>query len=113
MLSLVSLKAQHKKVLPNVVLIVADDLGYECINSYGGSSYSTPILTQLSETGIQFENCHSQPICTPSRVKLMTGRSNKKNHVKFGYLNPKEKTFSQLFRKRICNHDCRKMAIGT
>ena len=89
MLSIVSLKAQQKKVLPNIVLIVADDLGYECINSYGGTSYSTPFLTQLSKTGIQFENCHSQPICTPSRVKLMTGKSNKKNHVKFGYLNPK------------------------
>ena len=86
MLSIVSLKAQQKKVLPNIVLIVADDLGYECINSYGGTSYSTPFLTKLSETGIQFENCHSQPICTPSRVKLMTGKSNKKNHVKFGYL---------------------------
>ena len=60
-LSLVSLKAQHKKVLPNAVLIVADDLGYECINSYGGSSYSTPILTQLSETGIQFETVILNP----------------------------------------------------
>ena len=100
MLSIVSLKAQQKKNLPNVVLIVADDLGYECINSYGGTSYSTPFLTQLSETGIQFENCHSQPICTPSRVKLMTGKSNKKNHVKFGYLNPKEITFSQVLREK-------------
>ena len=94
--------AQAQKITkpPNIILILADDLGYECINSYGGTSYSTPHLTELAETGMQFENCHSQPICTPSRVKLMTGRSNKKNHVKFGYLNPKEKTFSQLLRKK-------------
>ena len=85
---------------PNIVLIMADDLGYECINSYGGTSYNTPRLTQLAQSGMQFENCHSQPICTPSRVKLMTGKSNKKNHIKFGYLNPKEKTFGQLFRDK-------------
>ena len=98
--TLLSLKAQKKNPYPNIVMILADDLGYECINSYGGTSYNTPNLNQLAQTGMQFENCHSQPICTPSRVKLMTGRSNKKNHVKFGYLNPKEKTFSQLFRKK-------------
>ena len=92
--------AQKKIPPPNIVFIMADDLGYECINSYGGTSYSTPYLSELAQTGMQFDNCHSQPICTPSRVKLMTGRSNKKNHVKFGYLDPKEKTFSQLFKKR-------------
>ena len=99
-LTLISAKAQKNSTPPNIVMILADDLGYECINSYGGTSYNTPHLTQLAQTGMQFENCHSQPICTPSRVKLMTGRSNKKNHVKFGYLNPKEKTFSQLFREK-------------
>jgi len=99
-LTLIGAKAQKNSKPPNIVMILADDLGYECINSYGGTSYNTPHLTQLAQTGMQFENCHSQPICTPSRVKLMTGRSNKKNHVKFGYLNPKEKTFSQLFREK-------------
>ena len=99
-LSLLSLKGQKNTPPPNIVMILADDLGFECINSYGGTSYNTPNLTQLAQTGMQFENCHSQPICTPSRVKLMTGKSNKKNHVKFGYLNPKETTFSQLLRKK-------------
>ena len=99
-LTLIGAKAQKNSTPPNIVMILADDLGYECINSYGGTSYNTPHLTQLAQTGMQFENCHSQPICTPSRVKLMTGRSNKKNHVKFGYLNPKEKTFSQLLREK-------------
>jgi arylsulfatase A len=99
-LSLLSLNAQKNTPPPNIVMILADDLGFECINSYGGTSYDTPNLTQLAQTGMQFENCHSQPICTPSRVKLMTGKSNKKNHVKFGYLNPKEVTFSQLLQKK-------------
>ena len=92
------LNAQNKKQ-PNIIMIMADDLGFECINSYGGTSYKTPFLTELAATGMQFENCHSQPICTPSRVRLMTGRSNKKNHIQFGFLDPKEKTFSQVLRK--------------
>lgn len=95
-----TINSQNNSSPPNIVLIMADDLGYECLNSYGGTSYSTPRLTQLAQSGMQFENCHSQPICTPSRVKLMTGRSNKKNHIEFGYLNPKEKTFGQVLRKK-------------
>ena len=49
-LSLLNLKAQKNNQPPNIVLILADDLGYECINSYGGTSYKTPFLTQLSQT---------------------------------------------------------------
>jgi arylsulfatase A len=92
------INAQNQKQ-PNIIMIMADDLGFECLNSYGGTSYQTPFLTELAATGMQFENCHSQPICTPSRVRLMTGRSNKKNHLQFGFLDPKEKTFSQVLRK--------------
>ena len=94
---LFSIAQEHNR--PNILLIMADDLGFECINSYGGTSYETPFLSKLAASGMQFENCHAQPICTPSRVKLMTGRSNKKNHVRFGYLQLKEKTFSQVLKK--------------
>ena len=94
-LSLIS-KAQEYEKAPNIILIMVDDLGAECLNSYGGTSYETPFLNKMSEDGMQFENAHSMPICTPSRVKLMTGKSNKKNHVEFAYLDPKEKTFSQV-----------------
>ena len=43
-LSLLSLKAQKNTPPPNIVMILADDLGFECINSYGGTSYNTPNL---------------------------------------------------------------------
>ena len=92
--------AQNNKRPPNIILIMADDLGFECINSYGGTSYDTPNLSILAESGLQFKNCHSQPLCTPSRVKLMTGKSNKKNYKEFGILDPNEKTFSQILRKK-------------
>ena len=93
-----SINSQKNNKSPNIILIMVDDLGSECLESYGGTSYNTPILTKMSKNGMQFKNAHSMPICTPSRVKLMTGKSNKKNHVSFAYLDPKEKTFSQELR---------------
>lgn len=71
---------------PNIVLIMADDLGYECIGANGGTSYKTPVLDRLAAQGIRFEHCYSQPLCTPSRVQIMTGIYNVRNHVKFGLL---------------------------
>ncbi len=83
---------------PNVVIVMADDLGYECIGANGGASWSTPVLDELAETGVRFEHCYAQPLCTPTRVKLMTGQSNKRNYVHFGKLEESQTTFAQLFR---------------
>ena len=52
-LTLIGVKAQKNSTPPNIVMILADDLGYECINSYGGTSYNTPHLTQLAQTGMR------------------------------------------------------------
>ena len=54
-------------------MIMADDFGYECVGANGGSSYKTPVLDKMAQEGMRFEHCYAQPICTPSRVKLMTG----------------------------------------
>jgi len=81
---------------PNIVLIMADDLGYECLGCYGSKSYKTPVLDKLARTGMRFEHCYSQPLCTPSRVKIMTGQYNFRNYVNFGVLDPKQKTFGHL-----------------
>jgi arylsulfatase A len=81
---------------PNVILIMADDLGYECLGCYGGLSYKTPVLDELARTGVRFDNCHSQPLCTPSRVKIMTGRYNFRNYTKFGEFDFKERTFAHV-----------------
>ncbi|MBG99325.1 MAG: hypothetical protein CMN58_03135 [Solibacterales bacterium] len=58
----------------NILLIMADDVGFECFSSYGSKEYSTPRLDTLAEAGIRFENCHSTPVCTPSRVNLLSGK---------------------------------------
>ncbi|MFC5050416.1 sulfatase-like hydrolase/transferase [Rubritalea spongiae] len=84
---------------PNVVLIMADDLGWETISSYGAEDYKTPNIDRLAADGIRFEHCYSTPICTPSRVMIMTGKYNFRNYTHFGYLNPKEKTFAQLMQQ--------------
>jgi arylsulfatase A len=84
---------------PNIVLIMADDLGYECVGANGGTSYRTPVLDRLAKTGMRFENCHSQPLCTPSRVQLMTGLYNQRNYIRFGLLDPKATTFAHLLKK--------------
>lgn len=81
---------------PNVILIMADDVSWECFGCYGAKDYSTPNIDALAAGGIQFNNCYSTPICTPSRVKLMTGQYNFRNYTHFGYLNPRDKTFAQM-----------------
>ena len=84
---------------PNVVLIMADDFGYECVGANGGESYRTPHLDQLAASGIRFEQCHVQPLCTPTRVELMTGRYNVRNYFRFGILPAGETTFAQLLKE--------------
>ena len=81
---------------PNIVLIMADDLGYECLGCYGSQSYKTPVLDELAKGGMRFEYCYAQPLCTPSRVKIMTGQYNFRNYVNFGVLDPSQKTFGHL-----------------
>lgn len=84
---------------PNVILIMVDDFGYECVTANGGQSYSTPNLDRLAAGGIRFENCHVQPLCTPTRVQLMTGQYNIRNYFNFGTLLRTEKTFGNLLKE--------------
>lgn len=83
---------------PNIILIMADDLGYECLGCYGSLSYKTPVLDELARTGMRFTSCHSQPLCTPSRAKIMTGRYNFRNYTSFGNFDFREKTFANVLR---------------
>jgi len=84
---------------PNIILIMADDLGYECIGANGSTSYKTPVLDKMASEGVRFEHCYSQPLCTPSRVQIMTGIYNVRNYVRFGLLDPGQTTFAHLFKK--------------
>lgn len=59
---------------PNIVLIMADDLGYGDIECYGSNHIKTPNLNRLAAEGIKFSDFHSNgPVCSPTRAALMTG----------------------------------------
>jgi len=58
---------------PNILLIVADDLGYETLGCYGGLDFSTPHLDRLAAQGMRFGRAYASPVCTPSRMSLSTG----------------------------------------
>ncbi len=84
---------------PNLVIIMADDAGRECFGCYGSQEYQTPNIDRLAANGLRFANCHSCPLCTPSRVKLMTGQSNIRNYYAFSILPRKEKTFAHMLQQ--------------
>lgn len=84
---------------PNIVLIMADDVGFECFGCYGSKEYKTPRVDALAANGIRFTHCHSTPLCTPSRVNLMSGKSNVFNYKDFGIYPKSEPTFAQHFKK--------------
>ena len=50
-------------------MIMADDMGYECVGVNGCTSYQTPHLDRLAKQGMRFTHCYSQPLCTPTRVR--------------------------------------------
>ena len=88
--------ASRKK--PNIVFIMADDVGREVLGCYGGTSYKTPNLDRLAETGIRFTHCYSSPVCAPSRVKIMTGRYGFRNYKRWGHIPPEEITFGHVLK---------------
>jgi arylsulfatase A-like enzyme len=60
---------------PNIIYLMADDLGYADLSGYGRKDYQTPNLDKLCSQGIKFMNAYANaPVCTPTRVAFMTGR---------------------------------------
>ncbi|WP_028996781.1 arylsulfatase [Azohydromonas australica] len=98
---------------PNVLLIVADDLGYSDIGAFGGE-IATPHLDQLARTGLRLNQFYASPFCSPTRAMLLSGADN--HRVGFGsmaelmtpqqrslpgyegYLSDRALTFPQLLR---------------
>ena len=66
---------------PNLILIMADDLGAREIGAYGHSRHRTPNLDQLARTGVQFSTCYATPVCHPTRFEIMTGQYGHHNGV--------------------------------
>lgn len=97
--------AQAAEQLPNVVFILADDLGYADLGCMGAQGFVTPHIDRLAEEGTRFTSFYvAQPVCTASRAALMTGcyanrvsLSGALNHTSPTGIHPREKLLSQIF----------------
>ena len=88
---------------PNIILILADDLGAKELSCYGSTRHRTPNLDRMAAEGTRFETFFAMPLCTPTRVALMTGQYGFHN----GFLGMANKAFvpkPNSPRKQIGNH---------
>ena len=67
-------KASAKGSKPNIIFILADDLGIGDVSCYGSDNNKTPIIDKLEKGGMQFNNAYTAPLCGPSRSRILTGR---------------------------------------
>ena len=70
--SLVAAEVAPQK--PNIIFILADDLGIGNVSCYGADHFKTPNVDKLAQSGMRFEHCYASPLCGPSRALLLTGR---------------------------------------
>lgn len=85
-------------VRPNIVFILGDDIGHDVPTVYGGGSYETPNIDLMAQQGMKFNHMYSSPLCSPSRVAIMTGKYNFRNYDEWGVLDPTAKTFGNLLK---------------
>ena len=73
---------------PNVIVIVADDLGWSDVGFHGEEVIETPSLDRLANEGVQLHRFYTTPICSPTRAALMTGRDPMRLGVAYGVIMP-------------------------
>ena len=104
LLAAFSLVAMHptQATQPNVVIILADDQGWGDLSRHGNTNLATPNLDRLAEQGASFERFYVQPVCSPTRAELLTGRYAPRDGVRgvtdgFERLNPETPTLADAF----------------
>jgi arylsulfatase A-like enzyme len=80
--------AQTRPNKPNIVVILADDLGRADVGFNGGTEIKTPNLDRLSASGARLEQFYVQPVCSPTRAALMTGRYPMRHGLQVGVVRP-------------------------
>ena len=99
---------------PNIVYILADDMGYGDVGCYNPQSkIPTPYMDRLAREGMRFTDAHSpSAVCTPTRYGILTGRycwrTELKSHVLFNYewplIEPERVTVASLLKKMWISH---------
>jgi arylsulfatase A-like enzyme len=87
-ISAATLGSQIKPQRPNIVFILADDLGYADVGFNGGREIATPRLDRLAASGARLEQFYAQPVCSPTRAALMTGRYPMRHGLQVGVVRP-------------------------
>src|SRR5688500_9254490 len=107
--------AAAQRTPPNVVVLFADDLGYGDLSSFGHPTIRTPNLDRMASEGIRLTSFYAQPVCSPSRAALLTGRYPIRSGVTRVYfphdtvgMPPSEVTLAEALKAR----GYRTMAIG-
>lgn len=88
----------HNTDKPNIILILSDDVGYELMHYTGGESYETPNLDLMAAGGRQYTQCHSTPLCNPSRQEIMTGKHGFRNYTEWGTMDLSQRTFGNILK---------------
>ena len=89
---------------PNIVLILADDLGYGDLSCYGATKISTPAIDRLAAEGMSFTNAYaSSSLCSPSRYSLLTGRYAWRTRLNYGVLTSFDKPLIEKERPTIAS----------
>jgi arylsulfatase A-like enzyme len=87
-IAFVGLASQSRPPRPNIVFILADDLGFADVGFNGGREIVTPHLDRLATSGARLEQFYVQPVCTPTRAALMTGRYPMRHGLQVGVVRP-------------------------
>ena len=93
--------AENQKDQPNVILVMADDMGWAQTGYYGHPILKTPHLDAMAENGLRMDRFYAgAPSCTPTRASVMTGRTNDRTGAfRVGsYINKQEKMLSTAFK---------------
>jgi len=102
--------AERPTTQPNILVILADDLGYGDLSCYGAKDLQTPNIDNLADGGMRFDNFYANsPVCSPTRAALLTGRYPDlvgvpgviRTHItnNFGYLSPQAVTLPEMLKR--------------
>ena len=89
---------------PNIIMILADDLGYGDLGSYGQKKIKTPFLDQMAAEGLRFTDCYSgSAVCSPARCSLMTGYHMGRAYIRANFprvpLRPEDHTVAEALKQ--------------
>src|SRR5215211_4794998 len=114
MLKAAGLRAQAAGKQVNIVLILADDLGYGDLGCYGGSDVLTPNIDRLAAEGMRYTDAYScAPVCAPARAGLMTGRYPQRFGFEFNPFPKRKEPWGIADSQRLLSEDLKAAGYAT